>query len=299
VPNRPVRSLVVDNYDSFTHNLVQCLWYLTGTRPTVVTNDDVRWSPEYLAGFDCVVISPGPGRPDRPADFGMCREVIDAVQVPLLGVCLGHQGICHAFGGSVIPAPEPMHGRTSIVRHEGDDLFTGIPSPFLAVRYHSLMVSEIPQALKVIATTDNGITMGLRHRSRPLWGVQFHPESVGTEHGQRLLANFVDLARRTAAGARPARQSPASRPARAADRPPDASPRVPADLRVLTRKVSFPVDAEAVFDAIYRRSKQSFWLDSGRRIGGAGRFSFMGSGTGRRAACLPCPGRGDLGRHGL
>src|SRR5260370_23705235 len=106
MPSRAVRTLVVDNYDSFTHNLVHCLGNLTGVDPVGVRNDDARWRAEYLAGFDCVVISPGRGRPDRPADFGICPAVIDAATVPLLGVCLGHQGICHAFGGSVVPAPE-------------------------------------------------------------------------------------------------------------------------------------------------------------------------------------------------
>src|SRR5215472_12327731 len=129
-----MRVLVIDNYDSFTHNLVQCLAQVTRAEPTVITNDDARWRAEYLAGFDCVVISPGPGRPDRGADFGICAGVLEAARVPLLGVCLGHQGIGHLFGGRVVPAPEPMHGRRSLVRHYGDELFGGIPSPFLAVR---------------------------------------------------------------------------------------------------------------------------------------------------------------------
>ena len=280
MPNPAVRALVVDNYDSFTHNLVQSLWYLTGMPPTVVSNDDVGWRDEYLAGFDCVVISPGPGRPDRPTDFGICAEIIDAVQVPLLGVCLGHQGIGHAFGGRVVSAPEPRHGRTSLVRHQGDELFAGIPSPFLAVRYHSLMVNEVPQVLKIIATTDDGITMGLRHRTRALWGVQFHPESVGTEHGERLLANFVDLARRTSERRGPARHSPVTCSLLAYPRGSKAPRRRPSRLRVMARKVNGPVDAESAFNALYRDSKQSFWLDSGQQFGGSGRFSFMGDASG-------------------
>jgi para-aminobenzoate synthetase len=275
---RYVRALVVDNYDSFTHNLVQSLEHLTGTEPTVVRNDDHRWSAEYLAGFECVVISPGPGRPDRPADFGICSAVIDAVTVPLLGVCLGHQGICQAFGGDIAPAPEPMHGRTSLVRHNGDELFAGIPSPFRAVRYHSLMVGDVPGALEVIAAADD-VTMALRHRTRPIWGVQFHPESILTEHGERLLANFVNLAGQSAGASlptrstvvRPAPRSPATRQTTSPD---------PAGLQVLARRVVCPANAESVFDALYRESERSFWLDSGLRVGDAGRFSFMGDSAG-------------------
>lgn len=281
MPDDPVRILVVDNYDSFTHNLVQCLAHCTGIDPAVVSNDDARWRAEYLAGFDCVVISPGPGRPDRALDFGICRRILEAARVPVLGVCLGHQGICHAFGGSVIRAPEPVHGRTSLIRHHGDELFCGIPSPFRAVRYHSLMVADIPGDLKVIASTDDGMPMALRHATRPLWGVQFHPESICTEHGQRLLANFVTLAESARPGSGTANPFPADRvkigsvTARAM---PDTMP--PVSLRVLARQVACHADAEAVFDAIYRDSEHSFWLDSGMRTGDAGRFSFMGDAAG-------------------
>ncbi len=205
-----IQVLVVDNYDSFTYNLVQYLERLPGVTPVVVRNDDAGWRKKDLLDFDCVLISPGPGRPERPGDFGICRAVIEASTVPLLGVCLGHEGICHAFGGTVTAAPEPRHGRTSLVGHNGDDLFAGIPSPFLAVRYHSLMAGTIPSALEVIATADDGVPMGLRHRSRPVWGVQFHPESVGTPHGERLLANFIGIA--TDARTRTPRVAGSSRP---------------------------------------------------------------------------------------
>lgn len=278
--SRPVRALVIDNYDSFTHNLVQCLGHITGVDPTVVSNDDARWQAEYLAGFDCVVISPGPGRPDRPADFGICPGVLDAAQVPLLGVCLGHQGICHSFGGRVIPAPEPMHGRISLVRHRGDELFTGIPSPFAAVRYHSLVVADIPSDLEVIATTAEQIPMALRHRTRPLWGVQFHPESICTEHGQRLVANFVRLAEAARSGTVTMNPIPADLVTMDTTSAPEATHAAPTALRVLMRQVGCQADAEAVFDLIYRDSAQSFWLDSGMRSGDAGRFSFMGDAAG-------------------
>jgi para-aminobenzoate synthetase len=307
---RHVRALVVDNYDSFTHNLVQCLAHLTGTEPTVVRNDDARWSAEYLAGFDCVVISPGPGRPDRPADFGIGQAVIDAVTVPLLGVCLGHQGICHSFGGGITSAPEPMHGRTSLVRHNGDELFAGVPSPFRAVRYHSLMVGEIPSALEVIAASDDDVAMALRHRTRPIWGVQFHPESILTEHGERLLANFVDLASNAAGKAAGAVRPPLSAAA-TTETPPEMASPPPYDLQVLARRVVCPADAQSVFDTLYRDSERSFWLDSGLRAGAAGsrdtgRFSFMGDAAGPmartatadvRAGQITVTGRDGTGRE--
>jgi para-aminobenzoate synthetase len=162
-----------------------------------------------------------------------------------------------------------MHGRLSLVRHYGDELFDGIPSPFAAVRYHSLMVADVPGDLEVIAATADDIPMALRHRTRPLWGVQFHPESICTEHGERLLANFVRLAE----PAHPARADPVTiGPAGARE--------APISLRVLAREVTCRADPEAVFDAIYRHSAQSFWLDSGMRRGDAGRFSFMGDAEG-------------------
>ena len=286
-PERPLRVLVIDNYDSFTYNLVQCLAGLAGTDPRVVRNDDDRWRSGDLAGFDCVVISPGPGRPDRADDFGICGAVIEAARVPLLGVCLGHQGIGHAFGGTVAAAPEPMHGRTCLIAHEGDELFAGIPSPFRAVRYHSLMIGRVPDALEVIARSGDGVPMAVRHRDRPMWGVQFHPESICTEHGERLLSNFLRAAaaRRAASHLRPAKPSPreTSRPADI----PSASDRhgrlrrtgpPPPRLRVLARRVACHVDAEQTFGALYREEGHSFWLDSS--MCGGGRFSFMGCGDG-------------------
>ena len=311
--------LVVDNHDSFTYNLVQCLAQLPGVCPVVVRNDDPGWRESDLDGFDCVVISPGPGRPERPADFGICREVIEAAHVPLLGVCLGHEGICYVFGGTVTAAPEPRHGRTSLVMHNGDDLFAGIPSPFSAVRYHSLMAGTIPDVLTVIASADDGVPMGLRHRSRPIWGVQFHPESVGTEHGERLLRNFISLAQQALTGARTrTRTRPLSAvagrtrtPARTAARAPPRSSTPPRHgstagprhgrahahrrSEVLTRRVDCRASAEQVFDSLYRDSEHSFWLDSGLRKGDAGRFSFMGDSSGPVARTVTADVRtGDI-----
>ncbi|MCG0238336.1 MAG: aminodeoxychorismate/anthranilate synthase component II [Firmicutes bacterium] len=183
--------LVVDNYDSFTYNLVQYLGDL-GARVAVVRNDAVTAAEVAAMAPEAIVLSPGPGTPDRA---GITLELVRRLgpRVPILGVCLGHQAIAVAYGGRVVPAPSPVHGKTSPVCHRGDPLFAGLPSPFAAGRYHSLMVEResLPPELEVIAETPDGVVMGIRHRRHPVVGVQFHPESILTEGGRRILANFL------------------------------------------------------------------------------------------------------------
>jgi para-aminobenzoate synthetase len=219
-----VKTLLIDNYDSFTYNLFQLLAAANGEEPLVVRNDEATWDELSRLAFDNVALSPGPGRPDRDEDFGVCARAIAETRVPLLGVCLGHQGIGWVEGADVVHAPEAMHGRLSAVLHDGSPLFAGIPREFQAVRYHSLCVRQpLPETLEPLAWTSDGVLMALAHRSRPLWGVQFHPESVCTDHGRRLLANFRDLtsawSERAGAGGRPARPTPAPAAARGAQRP--------------------------------------------------------------------------------
>jgi para-aminobenzoate synthetase component 2 len=189
VPVTPRRVLVVDNYDSFVFNIVQYLAQL-GAECTVVRNDEVDLST--VADYDGVLLSPGPGIPERA---GVCVELVreTAGSVPVLGVCLGHQAIAAAYGAIVERAPELLHGKTSEVEHEGVGVLAGLPSPFTATRYHSLSVRDgsLPDELEVTARTAGGVIMGLRHRDLPLEGVQFHPESVLTEGGHRLLANWL------------------------------------------------------------------------------------------------------------
>jgi len=186
-----VRVLVIDNYDSFTYNLVQYLAEL-GAEPLVFRNDALTVAEAEALRPDRIVISPGPGRPE---DAGITVEVIRRLgaKVPTLGVCLGHQAIGLAFGGRVVGAPELVHGKTSLVFHRGGPLYAGVESPFEATRYHSLVVEResLPDCLEVTAETADGLIMGLRHRVHPLEGVQFHPESVLTRCGKRLLANFL------------------------------------------------------------------------------------------------------------
>ena len=188
------RVLVIDNYDSFVYNLVQYLGEL-GAEPLVHRNDE-RSVPELEAlAPDAVLISPGPGTPD---DAGVSNEVITtfAGRVPVLGVCLGHQCIGQVYGGQVVRAPQVMHGKTSLIRHDGAGVFSGLPDPLEATRYHSLVVdrASVPDCLEVTAETDDGVVMGLRHRDLPVEGVQFHPESILTAGGHDLLRNFLDLA---------------------------------------------------------------------------------------------------------
>jgi anthranilate synthase/aminodeoxychorismate synthase-like glutamine amidotransferase len=184
--------LLVDNYDSFTYNLYQYLGEL-GAETRVIRNDELSVDDALATRPERIVISPGPGTPDQS---GITLELIrrSAGHVPLLGVCLGHQALGQAFGGSVVRAPRLMHGKTSEVRHDGRTVFAGLPDPFTATRYHSLIVAKesVPDCLEVSAWTDDGIVMGLRHRSHPLEGVQFHPESILTSAGKNLLRNFLD-----------------------------------------------------------------------------------------------------------
>jgi len=183
--------LVVDNYDSFVFNLVQYLQQL-GAEVVVKRNDEVN--ADSINGFDGVLLSPGPGTPE---DAGACIEIVNAaieIQKPLLGVCLGHQAIGVALGGKVSRAPELLHGKTSQVQHKNEGVFKDLKSPFRATRYHSLAIEtpSVPGELSVTATTDTGVIMGVKHKSAPIEGVQFHPESVLTEGGHRLLANWLE-----------------------------------------------------------------------------------------------------------
>jgi anthranilate synthase/aminodeoxychorismate synthase-like glutamine amidotransferase len=185
--------VVIDNYDSFTYNLVQYLGEL-GAEVRVMRNDAVTLDEVAAARADRIVISPGPGRPEQA---GVTMAVIRALgqTTPVLGVCLGHQAIGAVFGGSVVRAGAPMHGKTSTIEHDGRGVFAGITGPFLASRYHSLVVSPdgLPPQLEVTARTrEDGVIMGLRHRAWPVHGVQFHPESILTADGRQILRNFLD-----------------------------------------------------------------------------------------------------------
>jgi len=183
--------LVIDNVDSFVYNLVQYLGEL-GAQPVVVRNNEVTVDEALATKPNAVLLSPGPGRPE---DAGILCDAITAFagKVPVFGVCLGHQAIGHVFGGNVVRAPELLHGKTSLVHHHNTGVFAGLESPVQATRYHSLVVESatLPDCLEVTATTDDGMIMGMRHRDFDVEGVQFHPESILTNHGHKMLANFL------------------------------------------------------------------------------------------------------------
>ena len=187
-----MRVLLLDNYDSFTYNLAQYLGEL-GHAPTVRRNDEISLAEVETLAPERIVLSPGPGRPE---DAGITVEVIRRLgaRIPVFGVCLGHQAIGYAFGGDVGRAPTLMHGKVSTIQHDGRGIFAGVTQPFVAGRYHSLVVNEpTPASLEVSARTDEGVIMGLRHREWPVHGVQFHPESVLTGEGKKILRNFLEL----------------------------------------------------------------------------------------------------------
>ena len=190
-------TLLVDNYDSYTYNVFHLLAAVSGEEPIVVHNDMVTWRALSRWDFDAIVLSPGPGRPERWHDFGVCSDILRRSEIPVLGICLGHQGLGNVLDGIVGSAPMVMHGRLSQVQHLDGGLFAGIPQGFSVVRYHSLAVTgPLGSEGRVTAWTDDGVVMGIEHRSRPLWGVQFHPESVASEHGRTIVENFYALARR-------------------------------------------------------------------------------------------------------
>lgn len=190
------RLLIIDNYDSFTHNLAQLVHGLV-ERVEVVRNDAIALDDVYRLKPTHIVLSPGPGHPERKRDFGVGADIVATAREgqlnqPLLGVCLGHQGIAYGFGAQVVRGPTVMHGKTSAIHHEGRGLFRGLPSPIQAMRYHSLVVASegLPSCLKPVATSEDGALQAFQHETRPIFGLQFHPESFGTTAGRALMDNF-------------------------------------------------------------------------------------------------------------
>ncbi len=268
-----MRILLIDNYDSFTYNLYQQLAKVIGSEPMVVGNDQVSLDEIRRLDPDCIVLSPGPGHPGRSEDFGICAQVLQSLELPLLGVCLGHQGLAHYWGGSVKHAPEPFHGRLSAILHDESALYEGIPQGFQVVRYHSWVVSApLPALLEKTAWTPDGLIMGLRHQKLPFWGVQFHPESVCTEFGDRLIENFLKFAERQD---RSSTTVSVTIPPRLPLPEPAEKP-----LAVHHRRLDTFADPEQVFVHLYREEPQSFWLDSSLVAEGLSRFSFMGAANG-------------------
>jgi para-aminobenzoate synthetase len=263
-----MRTLLVDNYDSYTYNLFQLLAVINGVEPVVVTNDEASADELLALDIDNIVISPGPGRPENPADFHVCLELLRRAQLPILGVCLGHQGIAVAAGGRTTRAAVVMHGRRSRVRHDGP-LFQGIPQGFRAVRYHSLAVAQpLPAGVRATAWADDGTVMGLDVVDRPVYGVQFHPESILTEHGDRIVSNFRDLSIDWWRRQEPRRDR--ARPRRVAK----PAPRPAGRTSLVWERIDGPLEAEVVFGALRHRSP-CVWLDSAAQGVDTGRFSYI------------------------
>ena len=287
-------TLLVDNYDSYTYNVFHLLAAACGEEPIVVHNDMVSWRALSRWDFDAIVLSPGPGRPERWHDFGVCADILRFSEVPVLGVCLGHQGLGHVLKATVTYAPMVMHGRLSPVEHTGTGLFEGIPQDFSVVRYHSLAVSgSLGEEGREIAWTGDGVVMGIEHASRPMWGVQFHPESICTEYGHKLFENFYKLAheRRAPRGRRLNR--PSVPPRRCRKRSAEDS-----RVTLMTRTIEGEVPTEPLFERLFSDAEHAFWLDSADTSTELGQSSYMGSSLGANRVVLEYDVRdGVVTRH--
>jgi para-aminobenzoate synthetase len=273
-------TLLIDNYDSYTYNVFHLLAAVSGEEPIVVHNDMVSWRALSRWDFDAIVLSPGPGHPARWHDFGVCSDILRSSDIPVLGICLGHQGLARVMNGVVGSAPVPMHGRLSRVRHQGSGLFQDVPQDFSVVRYHSLAVTgPLGPDGHVSAWTEDGVVMGIEHTRRPLWGVQFHPESIASEHGHAIVDNFYRLARehkrprRRGAGRPPV-------PTRAVVPEGGVRRRDPSSLELRVRTFEGQPHAELVYQRLFGQADHAFWLDSVTAPSKLAQCSFLGTTAG-------------------
>jgi para-aminobenzoate synthetase len=276
-----VKTLLVDNHDSYTYNVFHLLAAASGEEPMVVNNDAVSWRVLTRMDFDAIVLSPGPGHPSRWHDFGVCRDILRYSEVPVFGICLGHQGIGNLLQGSVNRAPMAMHGRLSRVMHEGKGLFKDVPQGFSVVRYHSLAITTPPGPEgHIVAWADDGVVMGVEHTKRPIWGVQFHPESISTEYGLKIAQNFYEMAARfRRPQGRPAgRATVAPRSGRPAAEERRAEARGELQLRMRTLEGQAPT--EHVYERLFADADPSFWLDSADAPTWLAQCSYMGTTAG-------------------
>lgn len=250
-----MKTLIIDNYDSYTYNLFQLVAEVTGNKPIVIKNDEVSFEELLKLDFDNVIISPGPGRPDREEDFGICKRVIEELDKPILGVCLGHQGIWHLNGGEVVLAPRPVHGEISKIFHNDSGLFTGLKQGFEVTRYHSLICKPQDLAdINVDAKTEDGIIMSISHKTKPHFAVQFHPESICSEYGREIIENFFKL-----------------------------SKEFYGENRLKYSKVEYDGDDLAIFKSLHEYDNNVQWLDSSFVKEGLSRFSIFGLTNGKRS----------------
>jgi para-aminobenzoate synthetase len=277
-----MRTLLVDNHDSYTYNVFHLLAGVSGEEPIVVDNDAVSWRALSRWDFDAIVLSPGPGTPERWHDFCVCNDILRYSEIPVLGICLGHQGLGHLLDGTVSSAPEAMHGRLSRIHHEGEGLFEGIPQAFPVVRYHSLAITDMGPDGRVTAWADDGVVMGIEHLRRPLWGVQFHPESIATEHGARLVENFYALARKR----KTPRWRGAKRPREAPRRAQLRRARGDGESELRLRSIPGEPSTEALFERLFGDAEHAFWLDSADAPTRLAQRSFLGTSAGPERCVL-------------
>jgi para-aminobenzoate synthetase len=274
-----VKTLLVDNHDSYSFNVFHLLAAASGEEPMVVNNDAVSWRVLTRMDFDAIVLSPGPGHPSRWHDFGVCRDILRHSEIPVFGICLGHQGIGNLLEGTVNRAPMAMHGRLSRVMHEGKGLFKDVPQGFEVVRYHSLAITSPPGPEgHVVAWADDGVVMGVEHTKRPIWGVQFHPESISTEYGLKIAQNFFEMAAEHRPGNRPAGRAtivPRSVPRAAAAPPAEAG-----EFELRMREIEGQAPTEHVYERLFADAETSFWLDSADAPTWLARCSYMGTSAG-------------------
>jgi para-aminobenzoate synthetase len=275
-----VKTLLVDNHDSYSFNVFHLLAEASGSEPMVVNNDAVSWRVLTRMDFDAIVLSPGPGHPSRWHDFGVCRDILRYSETPVFGICLGHQGIGNLLEGSVNRAPMAMHGRLSRVMHEGKGLFKDVPQGFSVVRYHSLAITSPPGPEgHVVAWADDGVVMGVEHTKRPIWGVQFHPESISTEYGLKIAQNFFELAaaHRRSAERPVGRATIVPRSGRPAAAPPPAEK---GELELRMREIEGQAPTEYVYERLFADAETSFWLDSADAPTWLAQCSYMGTTAG-------------------
>lgn len=253
-----MKSLIIDNYDSYTYNLFQLIGKVSGVEPIVIKNDELTFEEILNLEFDNVIISPGPGSPDKEKDFGVCKEVIEKLDKPILGICLGHQGIYFYNGGKVLRAEEPMHGRQSEVSHNGKNLFAGIENNFKVTRYHSLTCEnkELPN-ISIDAITKDGVVMGISHKSKPIYGLQFHPESIASEYGEKLIQNFINITRDFYEG-----------------------------NKLYFEIIDNNLDTSDLYQKLYTYDDKTLWLDSSKVEEGLSRFSIFGLQSEKRGHIL-------------
>ncbi|MGF0094924.1 aminodeoxychorismate synthase component I [Peptoniphilus sp. SGI.035] len=243
-----MKSLIIDNYDSYTYNLFQLIGKVSGVEPIVIKNDEMTYEEILDLDFDNVIISPGPGSPEKEKDFGVCKDIIEKLNKPILGICLGHQGIYYYNGGKILKAREPMHGRQSKVIHNGKNLFKGIKNNFKVTRYHSLICEDKElENINIDARTSDGVVMAISHKKKPIYGVQFHPESIASECGEQLIENFINICQEF----------------------------------YKTRELYYEIidksfDTQNIYDKIYNFYEGALWLDSSKVEEGLSRFSIFG-----------------------